>query len=115
MKHVLFPTSSYFSKDGIEYGIARVPMGGTDFSTRPYTYLDDSPGDVNLTNFNLQYEDHVYKIPYIQMAQSLSSKPIRLYSSPWSAPAWMKTNNNLTGKGSLKTEYYQVWANYFVK
>ncbi len=56
-------SSSYFSARGIEYGIARVPMAGTDFSTRTYSY-DDFPGDVTLSNFSLTEEDLVYKVLY---------------------------------------------------
>lgn len=52
---------AYFSQDGIEYGIGRVPMGGTDFSTRKYTY-DDLPGDVGLSQFSLAKEDLFYKV-----------------------------------------------------
>ena len=43
------------------------------------------------------------------------SRPFKLYASPWSAPAWMKSNNQLNGKGYLLPEYYQAWANYFAK
>ena len=34
--------------------------------------------------------------------------------SPWSAPAWMKTNNNLIG-GSLSDSYVNTYADYLVK
>ena len=40
---------------------------------------------------------------------------LKLVASPWTAPAWMKTNNKLHGRGVLKSEYYQVWADYFVR
>jgi Glycosyl hydrolase family 30 TIM-barrel domain len=52
---------SYYSDEGIEYGIGRIPMAGTDFSTRTYSY-DDVEGDVALSNFNLAEEDFVYKV-----------------------------------------------------
>jgi len=51
----------YFSENGIEYTMGRVPMAGCDFSTRPYTY-DDHPNDDNLTLFKLQTEDFDYKV-----------------------------------------------------
>jgi glucosylceramidase len=35
-------------------------------------------------------------------------------ASPWSAPAWMKTNGSARG-GSLQPKYYAVYAQYFVK
>ena len=43
------------------------------------------------------------------------SGPLKLFASPWSAPAWMKSNKALTGQGYLLPEYYQAWANYFIK
>lgn len=58
---------SYYSKDGLEYGIGRVPIGGTDFSTYPYTYDDDHPGDVTLTYFSLTVEDTDYKVICIRI------------------------------------------------
>lgn len=51
----------YFSSDGIEYTIGRVPIGGCDFSTRPYTY-DDEIDDYSLQKFSLQMEDYKYKV-----------------------------------------------------
>lgn len=49
----------------------------------------------------------------------VSPVPIKMFASPWSAPGWMKTNGNMTGKGSIKGEpgglYYKSWANYFVR
>ena len=52
----------YYSPSGLEYSIGRIPIGGSDFSTKPYTYDDNSPGDFNLTNFKLQNEDAKYKV-----------------------------------------------------
>ncbi|XP_050402562.1 lysosomal acid glucosylceramidase isoform X2 [Patella vulgata] len=109
---------SYYSPDGIEYTIGRIPMASCDFSTHPYSY-DDSPMDFSLSNFSLAMEDLKYKIPIIQKALSISSREISIFGSPWSAPAWMKTNNNMTGRGSLIGQpggkYFKTWANYFIK
>jgi O-glycosyl hydrolase len=57
----LCPNRQYFDPNGIGYSIARIPMAGTDFSLRSYTYAD-SAGDVNLTTFALQKEDYDYKV-----------------------------------------------------
>src|SRR5260370_6563320 len=49
------------------------------------------------------------------MKEILKLNPeIKILASPWSAPPWMKTNNNAKG-GSLKPEYYAAYAKYFVK
>jgi glucosylceramidase len=54
----------YFSPDGLAYNIGRVPIGGTDFSIRKYTYNDNSPGDLLLTNFSLAEEDYKFKVKW---------------------------------------------------
>ncbi|XP_065572824.1 lysosomal acid glucosylceramidase-like [Artemia franciscana] len=105
---------SYFGPGSAEYNLIRINMGGCDFSTRTYSY-DDVPGDVSLSHFELAPEDIDYKIPYIKKALALASRQVSLFASPWSAPAWMKTNNVFYGEGQLLPEYYQPWANYFVK
>ncbi|CAG5135396.1 unnamed protein product, partial [Candidula unifasciata] len=109
--------NSYYSKDGIEYTVGRVPMASCDFSTREYSY-DDAPGDFNLTKFSLAAEDNQFKIPFIEKALKVSPNPIKLFASPWSAPAWMKDSGKMTG-GSLLGQpggqYYKTWANYFVR
>ncbi|XP_076260698.1 putative glucosylceramidase 3 [Rhynchophorus ferrugineus] len=100
---------SYFGQNGIQYNLGRVPIGGTDFSTRPYTYSDD-----DLDTFELQSEDYSYKIPVIQKALGFNSN-IRLFASPWSSPASTKTSNSITISGELKDEYSQWWADYHIK
>jgi glucosylceramidase len=37
------------------------------------------------------------------------------YVSPWSPPAFMKTNKNMLKGGSLLPEYYDAWAHYYAK
>ena len=49
------------------------------------------------------------------MAKNMRPAPLKLYASPWSAPSWMKSNDELNGKGYLLPQYYQAWANYFIK
>jgi glucosylceramidase len=58
----VFPsTSQYYGPEGIGYSILRIPIGGTDFSTRFYTYNDGTP-DVLLSRFKLAEEDYKYKV-----------------------------------------------------
>lgn len=110
--------NGYFSRNGLEYTIGRVPMASCDFCTREYSY-DDVDGDFDLDKFQLAEEDLKYKIPFIKMAINASSHEVLLFGSPWSAPAWMKTNGKMHGRGVLKgnpgEKYYKTWANYFVK
>jgi len=108
----------YFSADGLEYNVGRIPIAGSDFSTRAYSY-DDVDEDKTLSHFSLTTEDHDYKIPFIKKANAMATHEIRLFGSPWSAPKWMKTNNNFvhggTIKGAVGSEYWQIYAKYFVK
>lgn len=128
---------------GIGYTVVRVPVASCDFSTRLYTYAD-TPGDYNLDHFKLAPEDikmkvsfffpsfictveHVLialtsslsQIPLLQRAQAVSPLPLSLMASAWSAPAWMKTNGALIGKGSLKGQpggkEHKTWAHYYIR
>ncbi|XP_046617673.1 lysosomal acid glucosylceramidase-like isoform X1 [Neodiprion virginianus] len=105
---------SYFSEDGLEYTIIRVPMAGTDFSTRPYSYAMVE-NDTLLEYFALAEEDHRFKIPFIRRAMKLSRRPINLLASPWSPSPWMKARPTWTGSNTLKREYWHTWAFYFAK
>ncbi|XP_076179383.1 lysosomal acid glucosylceramidase-like [Ptiloglossa arizonensis] len=104
----------YHPKSGSKYTVGRIPIAGTDFSTRPYTY-DDYHDDALLSYFSLAPEDHDYKIPYAQEAFKLNPD-VKFISVAWSPPAWMKTSDKLNGAGGfLKKEYYQLYTNYIIK
>ena len=115
----------FYSPSGLAYSLGRLTIGGTDFSTRKYTYNDLEPKDgevaedFDLKNFALQEEDTKYKIPFVKTALEASSGKLSLFASAWSAPAWMKTNNDLAGRGQLKgnpgDKYHKTWAKYLVK
>ncbi len=99
-------------KDGLGYQLIRTNMNSCDFSSESYTYVPEN--DSNLTFFSIAH-DQKYKLPMIKDALKLSGKQTKLYISPWSPPAFMKTNASMLHGGSLKYNYYQPWANYFVK
>ncbi|KAK7070173.1 hypothetical protein SK128_025476 [Halocaridina rubra] len=106
--------SSYFSEHGSEYNLIRTNMGGCDFSWRLYTHAD-TEGDIELATFALQSEDTDFKIPILKRIMDMAANSIKVFASPWSAPPWMKTNNDYVGIGELREDMYQVWANYFLK
>jgi glucosylceramidase len=105
---------AYFGSTGIGYTFVRIPIAGTDFSTRPYTY-DDVPDDITLSHFHLVEEDD-YKIGYLHDIKSMMPDPdsLRIFTTSWSAPAWMKKTTNIKW-GALKREYYQLYADYIKK
>jgi glucosylceramidase len=104
---------AYFSeKEGIGYTLLRTNMNSCDFSSGSYTYVNE--GDAELKSFSIDL-DKKFKIPMIKEAIAAAGGKIPLYVSPWSPPAWMKDNNNMLQGGKLKPEFYQSWANYYVK
>ena len=104
--------NAYFSEDGLNYNIVRTNIHSCDFSTESYTYVEE--GDEELETFSIQ-RDREKRIPMIKRAQKLIGKDLVFYASPWSPPAFMKTNNQMLKGGKLKPEFYQNWADYFVK
>jgi glucosylceramidase len=104
---------AYYDKSkGIGYSIGRTNINSCDFSSDMYTYVKD--GDKELGSFNIAH-DEKYKIPLIKKAMETSGGKLNLFVSPWSPPAWMKDNNDMLHGGKLKPEYYDAWANYYVK
>lgn len=105
-----------FAAGGKSAGISylRVSIGASDLNEYVYSYDDVIGGktDPELANFSLN-EDRKYVIPILRAILKLRPD-INLLASPWSAPAWMKTNGSVKG-GNLKPEYYGSYANYFVK
>ena len=103
----------YFDKDkGIGYTLARTNIHSCDFSSDTYTYVKDN--DKALSSFDISH-DQKFRIPFIKQAIAAAGGKLTTYASPWSPPAWMKDNNDMLHGGKLKPEFYQSWANYYVK
>src|SRR5690606_34793615 len=97
---------------GVSY--LRISIGASDLDASVFTYNDLPAGetDPELEKFSLA-PDQENLIPLLQ--QILKINPdIKIMGSPWTPPVWMKTNNNSVG-GQLKPEYYETYAQYFVK
>ena len=105
-------TAYYDRKTGIGYSLARTPIHSSDFSSGSYTYVDE--GDKELKSFSVAH-DLKYRIPFIKQAIAAAGGGLTLFVSPWSPPAWMKDNNDMLHGGKLKKEFYQSWADYYVK
>jgi glucosylceramidase len=70
--------------------------------------------DATLKTFSVGH-DKKYRIPFIKEAIAAAGGKLTLFASPWSPPAWMKTNNDMLHGGKLKHEYDQSWANFYIK
>ncbi len=104
---------AYYGREkGIGYNLARVNIASCDFSSSSYSYVND--GDASLESFTIDH-DQKFKIPLIKEARAAADEEVLIFASPWSPPAWMKTNKDVLHGGKLLDEYKQVWANHFVK
>jgi glucosylceramidase len=71
-------------------------------------------GDKKLESFDVSH-DFKYRIPFIKAALAKAGKDFTLYVSPWSPPAWMKSNGDMLHGGKLKPECFEPWARYYTK
>jgi len=108
-----FLKACFDHREGNGYTLCRTTIHSCDYSAEMYTY-DDVEGDKELKHFSIE-PDRNYRIPFIKRALETAKGDLKIYASPWSPPAWMKTNNNMLYGGKLKPEYLQTWADYFVK
>jgi glucosylceramidase len=102
----------YDPEQGIGYNFARLNIAGCDFSSASYSYTEE--GDKELKTFNIAH-DEKYRIPFVKKAIEYSKKDFYIFASPWSPPAWMKSNNDVLHGGKLLDEFKPSWANHYVK
>ncbi|MDA3851490.1 MAG: glycoside hydrolase family 30 protein [Spirochaetaceae bacterium] len=104
---------SYFHPTkGIGYNFCRTHINSCDFSLGNWACCETE--DPELKDFKLD-RDKKQIIPMIKWAKDLSDQEITLFSSPWSPPAWMKTNGEMNNGGKLKDEYRESWALYYCR
>jgi glucosylceramidase len=105
-------TAYYDQEEGIGYSLARTSIHSCDFSSESFTYVTNN--NKELTSFNIDH-DLKYRIPMIKRAIDEAGGELMLYASPWSPPAFMKSNNDMLKGGKLLPEYYKSWALYYTK
>jgi len=106
-------TACFDPERGNGYTLCRTTIHSSDFSSNSYTYAE-TEDDMNLEHFSIK-PDQKYRIPFIKEALKVSKNQIKILASPWSPPAWMKTNNEMPHGGKLSPEYFQTWADYFAR
>lgn len=105
--------TAYFDPNaGIGYSLIRTHIHSCDFSSASYTYVKDN--DASLESFDIA-PDLKHRIPMIKRAMESAKNDMTIYASPWSPPAWMKSNSNMLQGGELKPEFAGAWANYYIK
>lgn len=108
-----FLKACFDPENGNAYTFCRSTIHSCDYSDEQYTYAE-KPDDIKLKHFTIDH-DRKYRIPFIKRALKAAKGNIKIYSSPWSPPPWMKTNGEMLHGGKLKPKYFQTWADYFVK
>lgn len=96
-----------FFGDGNDYNFCRLHIQSCDFALGNYAYVEDAQ-DTGLDSFSIE-RDRKYIIPFVKAALEKNSG-IQFLASPWSPPAFMKTNGEMNHGGKLKREYYPMWA-----
>ncbi|MDR1380186.1 MAG: glycosyl hydrolase family 30 [Tannerella sp.] len=83
-----------FSPQEANFTYNRMPMGASDYALSYYSF-NDVAGDFGMANFNIDRDRYIL-IPYIRAAQQINPR-IKIWASPWTPPAWMKTNRHYAG------------------
>ncbi|MBL3658697.1 glycoside hydrolase family 30 protein [Fulvivirga sediminis] len=108
--------TNLFHTDSLGIGVSylRVSIGASDLDPKPFSYNDLPIGeeDFDLKNFSID-QDRTHLIPVLKQILEINPE-LKIMGSPWSAPAWMKDNEDTRG-GSLKPECYESYAQYFIK
>jgi glucosylceramidase len=107
-------TKLFDPSSGIGLSFLRLPIGSTDLSLNHYSYDDIPAGqkDPKLRHFSTAH-DEAYVFPVMREALKLNPA-ITVMATPWSPPAWMKTNESMIG-GSLREDEVSAYAEYFVR
>jgi glucosylceramidase len=101
-----FLQAYYSPTAGIGYSLARTHIGSCDFSSGSYTYIKE--GDASLKSFSIKHDEQ-YRIPFIKQATAAAGGKLTMFVSPWTPPAFMKTNHDLLHGGKLLPEFRQAY------
>lgn len=103
----------YFGNDNMKYSIVRIPIDSCDFSASHYE-ADSDENDENFDNFSFERVEQSI-LPVLDAAEKECGRKLPIMLSPWSPPAYMKTNGERNHGGTLKQEYAKRWAEYICR
>ena len=104
---------TYFGPDSLGYTWGRTSIDSSDFGTEMYE-ADSDPKDEQLEHMSFARSDR-YVFPLLRDAAARAGQPMKLMLTPWSPPAYMKSNRSRVHGGKLLEEYAERWAEYMVK
>lgn len=103
----------YFGEQGLGYVLGRMHMNSCDFALGNYTYVEE--GDEDLHTFDISH-DREQLIPLVKKAlERAGASEFGILVSPWSPPAYMKSNGEMNHGGKLLENCRKLWADYYVK
>lgn len=103
----------YFGENEMKYRMVRIPIDSCDFSLGHYEAVEDV-ADKTFDSFQLKrVEENIF--PLLNSAQAVYGDDLEIMLTPWSPPAYMKTNGDRNYGGKLKEEYKKIWADYICK
>lgn len=103
----------YFGKENMKYNMVRIPIDSCDFSLEHYE-ADSDENDDSLKKFSFERVEK-YILPLLEAAEKERGEKLEIMLSPWSPPAYMKTNGERNHGGKLKEGYKERWARYICR
>ena len=100
--------TAYFAPDRMRYQFVRVPIDSCDFSLGQYCgYTESGAPDLSRVEKTI--------LPMLRDIEAVANRKVPVMLSPWSPPAFMKTNGRREQGGKLKPEYRAAWADYLCR
>ena len=98
-----------FGEGKNRYSLCRLALQSCDFSlvSRAYAAKPQEKGG-SPRNFSID-DDWAYVLPLVKAAQAYNPA-LEFLASPWSPPAWAKTNWSMRFGGHLQKRHYHTWA-----
>lgn len=111
----------YFDTSNMKYRLVRIPIDSCDFSLEHYEAdgeeIDNEKIDENGERFRHFSFERVekYILPMLDAAEKYYGGRLDIMLTPWSPPAYMKTNGQRNHGGKLKEKYRKRWAEYICR
>ena len=103
----------YFGQGKMKYRFVRIPIDSCDFSLSHYE-ADGDEADALFESFSFARVEK-YILPMLADAEAAYGGRLEIMLSPWSPPAYMKTNGERNHGGKLKACYWKRWAEYICR
>ena len=104
---------TYYSSEQMGYRVVRISLDSCDFTLSHYE-ADPDASDERFEALSFERMEK-YVLPMLRDAQAEAEGDLHIMLSPWSPPAYMKTNGSRNKGGKLKEEFRSRWAEYICR